>query len=167
MKNFIFFGFIILASCKGQNNLQPEDPQKDSTQQNSFTSSYDSVYAKALGADEYGMKTYVMALLSAGENQDLDSLEKIEVQRGHMDNISRLAEDGKLVLAGPFYNNPNSQLSGIYIFNVSTIAEAEELTKTDPAIQKGALKMELLLWYGSAALIEVNDIHSKIAKENP
>lgn len=167
MKNFIFFAIIVLVSCKGQNNLQPEDRQNDSTQQSSFPTGYDSLYAQALGADEYGMKTFVMALLSEGENQDLDSLEKIDLQRGHMDNINRLAEEGKLVLAGPFYNNPNSNLSGIYIFNVTTIAEAEELTMTDPAIQQGALKMELLLWYGSAALLEINDIHSKIAKENP
>ena len=44
--------------------------------------------------------------------------------------------------------------------------EAEALTNTDPAIQAGSLVMELIPWYGSAALMEVNEIHGKIAKIN-
>ena len=58
----------------------------------------------------------------------------------------------------------NDDLRGIYIFNVETIEEAEKLTKSDPAIQAGSLTMELKEWYGSAALMLVNDLHKKIAK---
>ncbi|MBD3635891.1 MAG: hypothetical protein HUJ25_01005 [Crocinitomicaceae bacterium] len=125
---------------------------------------YDSLYAAELGADDYGMKTYVMAFLKKGPNRDLDSASAAELQRAHMDNINRLAEDGKLVLAGPFYGD--GEIRGIYLFDVATIEEAEELTKTDPAIQEGSLVMELVRWYGSAALMEVNNIHEKIQKES-
>ncbi|MBK6524270.1 MAG: hypothetical protein IPG07_01195 [Crocinitomicaceae bacterium] len=110
------------------------------------------------------MKTYVMAFLKAGPNRDLDSAEAVELQMGHMANINRLADEGKLVLAGPFYEDPESDLQGIYIFNVSTIEEAEALTNTDPAIQAGSLVMDLQMWYGSAALMEVNAIHKRVAK---
>lgn len=79
-----------------------------------------------------------------------------------MANIGRLAEEGKLVVAGPFFGN--DELRGIYIFNVSNIEEAEKLTNTDPAIQAGSLIMELKEWYGSAALMEVNETHQKISK---
>jgi uncharacterized protein YciI len=82
-----------------------------------------------------------------------------------LDNITRLAEEGKLVLAGPFYGN-DDDLRGIYIFDVSTLEEARELTETDPAIQAGTLKMELRLWYGSAALMKVNELHTKLAKKD-
>lgn len=49
---------------------------------------------------------------------------------------------------------------------VETVEEAEALTNTDPAIKAGSLVMELLPWYGSAALMKVNDIHGQIAKIN-
>lgn len=128
---------------------------------------YDSVYALSLGADNYGMKSYVMAFLKDGPNKEINKEEQSKLMRAHLDNISKMAEKGKLVLAGPFYSNPDSDLRGIYIFNVSTLTEAEELTNTDPAVQAGSLSMELFLWYGSAALMEVNSIHNRIAKEKP
>jgi len=79
-----------------------------------------------------------------------------------MDNINKLATNGKLVLAGPFFGNDD--LRGIYVFNVKTIEEAQALTETDPAIKAGSLVMELKEWYGSAALMAINDIHKSLAK---
>jgi hypothetical protein len=48
---------------------------------------------------------------------------------------------------------------------VKTVKEAERLTRTDPAIRAGLLKMELRSWYGSAALLKVNEIVRKVGKE--
>lgn len=125
-------------------------------------SDYDSVLAKEYGADKYGMKSYVMAFLKKGPNRDLDSTARQEVFIAHMKNIERMAADGDLVLAGPF--SGDEDLRGIYIFNVATIAEAEALTNTDPAIQSGYLIMDLKPWYGSAALMGVNDAHKRISE---
>ena len=57
-------------------------------------------------------------------------------------------------------------MRGIYLFDVATIEEAEALTNTDPAVKAGTLIMDLQLWYGSAALLQINDIHKRISKEN-
>lgn len=124
---------------------------------------YDAVLADSLGADEYGMKQYVMAFLKAGPNRDRTPEEAAALQRAHLDNISRMAEAGELVLAGPFLDD--SDIRGIYIFNVTTIEEARALTGTDPAIQAGSLVMELRPWYGSAALTTVNAVHKKLSKK--
>lgn len=126
---------------------------------------FDPELAKKLKADDYGMRTYVMALLKAGPNRDRTPEEARKLQAGHMANINRLAAEGKLVLAGPFADN--GPLRGIYIFDVATVAEAEALTKTDPAIQAGSLVMELHPWYGSAALMMVNEVHGRIEKTKP
>ena len=123
---------------------------------------YDSTYAEHLGADDYGMKSYVMAFLKKGPNRDQDSATRADLQRAHLDNITRLANEGKLVMAGPFLDD--GDIRGIYIFNVTTIQEAEQLTNSDPAIKAGSLIMELHPWYGSAGLMEMNEIHKKIAK---
>ena len=126
---------------------------------------YDEKLAAELGADQYGMKQYVMAFLKKGPNRSQSKEEAMELQKGHMANINRMAEEGKLLIAGPFLDD--GEIRGIYIFNVKTIEEAQKLTETDPAIKTGRLVMELHPWYGSAALLKVNEIHKSISKENP
>lgn len=128
-------------------------------------SEFDAELAKKYGADDYGMKKYVMAYLKRGPNRSKDSATRAELQRAHLENITKMAEEGKLVLAGPFLDD--GEVRGIYIFNVETIEEAESLTNTDPAIQAGSLVMELHPWYGSAALLEINNLHKKISKQEP
>lgn len=79
------------------------------------TAAYDSVLAARLGADEYGMHTYVVALLTAGPNRDVDSATAAELQRAHLDNLFRMADEGSLLLQGPFLDD--GTLRGFYIFN--------------------------------------------------
>lgn len=125
---------------------------------------YDSALAAKFGADTYGMKKYVMAFLKRGPNRDRDSAESAALQRAHLLNIERMAEEGTLIVAGPFLDNED--LRGIYIFDVSSIEEARQLTNSDPAIQAGSLVMEMKEWYGSAALMGLNDLHKKISKQS-
>lgn len=158
------FALVLLlggAGCTSngeQENLSP-------AAQESPDASYDEQLATELGADDYGMHQYVMAFLKAGPNRDQDSTEAAALQQAHMDNIGRLAEEGVLVLAGPFMDD--GEVRGIYVFNVSSVEEARALTETDPAIQAGRLEMELHPWYGSAALMKVNEIHGRISREEP
>ena len=121
---------------------------------------YDAALAARLGADEYGMHTYVIAFLKAGPNRGQSEEEAQALQKAHMANIERMANEGTLVLAGPFLDD--GQLRGIYVFKVATVEEARALTATDPAIQAGRLEMELHPWYGSAALQEVTAIHRRL-----
>ena len=128
-------------------------------------SRYDAALAQKLKADDRGMHMYVMALLKAGPNRNRPREEAQKLQAAHLANIDRLAAEGKLALAGPF--GDNGDLRGIYIFDVPTVAEAEALTRTDPAIQAGQLVMELHQWYGSAAVLMVNGIHQTLQKPAP
>lgn len=123
---------------------------------------YDSSFAQKLGADEYGMRKYVLAYLKRGPNRNQDSLTAANLQKAHLENIVRMAEAGKLVLAGPFMDD--GEVRGIYIFNVATIEEAQALTATDPAIQAGRLSMELHPWYGSATLPLITPLHKRLEK---
>lgn len=125
---------------------------------------YDEALAKRLGADQYGMKKYVMAFLKPGPNRLKDSAARMELQMAHLRNIQKLAAEGKLVIAGPFLDE--QQYAGIFIFNVESIEEARQLTATDPAVKAGSLVMELHPWYGSAALMQVVPIHKKLEKKS-
>lgn len=123
---------------------------------------YDSVFAAKLGADKYGMKQYVMAYLKKGTNRSQDSVTAANLQKAHINNIVRMANEGKLVLAGPFTDD--YEVRGIYVFDVKTVEEARALTETDPAIQAGRLVMELHPWYGPAALPLITPLSRRLEK---
>lgn len=150
----VFFLFILLS---GSDSILAQQ-----VKENVIT--YDSSLAAKTGADDYGMKRYILAFLNRGKNTSLDSAERSKVQMLHLKNIMKMSAEGKLIVAGPFLDEGETR--GIYIFNVTDVEEARKLTATDPAIKAGVLEMELRPWYGSAALIELSDIHQRIQKKS-
>jgi uncharacterized protein YciI len=128
--------------------------------------SYDADLAKQLGADDYGMKMYSLVILKTGPNQVTDKDTSAVLMRGHLDNITRLAEGNMLTVAGPFGEN-DLEYRGLFILNVATSEEAEELLSTDPAIAAGVFETEIIPWYGSAALPTYLENHEKIEKISP
>lgn len=120
----------------------------------------DTLMIKRTGADQYGMKRYVMCFLKTGPNKSLtqDSVKKI--LGGHMKNMIALESQGKLVLAGPFTDR--TEWEGIFVFNCTTVEEAQKLVDTDPGVQSGIFTAELHTWYGSAVLMEVPLLHTKV-----
>lgn len=149
------FAMATLTAISGlsQTTNKPSDPN------------YDAALAAKLGADERGMRQYVMCFLKTGPLKVDDKAKVAELMKGHFGMINRLAEAGKLIIAGPFMEGGDYR--GIYVFDVKTIDEAKALTETDPSIKEGYFKVEFIKWYGSAALMEVNGTHKKIAKVNP
>jgi len=88
---------------------------------------------------------YIFGLLVRGPKGSKEQTEETKkIQEGHMANINRLAQAGKLVLAGPFYGDGDRR--GVFIFKVDSLAEAQALTDTDPAVIAGRLKIELHRW---------------------
>ena len=124
---------------------------------------YDSTLAQNFGADDYGMKSYVFVILKTGTNTTTDKAFIDSCFAGHMANIVRLVNEGKLIVAGPLGKNDNTY-RGIFILNVKTIEEAQELVQTDPAINSKLLDADLYNWYGSAALSEYLETALKIGK---
>lgn len=120
--------------------------------------------ALELGADDYGMKSYVLVLLKTGKNRSKDQNLINESFAGHFSNMNELAKQGKLVVAGPMGKNLKNY-RGIFIFNVTTFEEATECLKGDLAVQNDFLQAELYQWYGSAALPVYLESEDKIWKK--
>ncbi len=127
-------------------------------------SSFNSELAEQLGADQYGMRSYIFVTLLTGPNDAAitDPAKRKELFAGHFSNMKRMSESGDLVLAGPFMEAAPKR--GLFILNVATIEEAKELVKTDPSIAAGIFKVEFDKYYGSAALMDVNRVHQSIQK---
>jgi uncharacterized protein len=127
--------------------------------------SYDPELAKTFEADDYGMKSYMFVILKTGSVEVEDKAIRDSLFAGHMQNIRRLADEGKLVVAGPLGKNEKSY-RGIFILNVKTEEEAKALLQNDPAISEGLLDTEIYSWYGAAALKEYMKVQEKITKLN-
>ncbi len=91
------------------------------------------------------MKQYFFVMLTKGTNRTHDSTTAAQIQKGHMDNMQRLADQGKLIVAGPFGDDGNWR--GIFIMDVPTKEEAERLLQTDPAVAAGRLSYEIHPWW--------------------
>lgn len=125
---------------------------------------FDAELAKTLGADDFGMRRYVLVVLRTGPTPMPAGKERDEMFKGHFANINRLASEGKLALAGPF--DGVSGWRGLFILAVPDIEEAKQLTATDPVVSSGEMVAEYHRYYGSAALMLVNDAHKQVAKKS-
>jgi len=128
------------------------------------TPSFDAALAEKLGADEHGMRHYVLVILKTGPTPVPKGEQRTAMFKGHFANMERLAADGKLAAAGPLDGVDGWR--GMFIFAVQDIEEAKALTATDPVIKSGEMVAEYHQLFSSAALMLINETHAKIAKES-
>ncbi|HET7126456.1 MAG TPA: YciI family protein, partial [Lysobacter sp.] len=108
---------------------------------------FDAELAKKTGADEHGMRSYVLVILRTGPKRMPDGAGRDAMFAGHFANMDRLAKEGKLALAGPFAKDPDGW-RGLFVFAVEGIDEAKALTETDPVIANGEMVADYHAWYG-------------------
>ena len=125
---------------------------------------HDEALAQRLGADEYGMRNYVLVILKTGPTRVPDGAERDEMFRGHFANMQRLSKEGVLAHAGPLDGVDGWR--GLFILAVGSIEEAQKHVATDPVIVRGEMVAEYHKHYGSAALMQVREIHEKVAKKS-
>lgn len=126
--------------------------------------SYDESLAKATGADEMGMRKYVLVILKSSSTPVPKGPERDEMFRGHFANMGRLAAEGKLVVAGPLDGKEGWR--GLFILATADLEEAARLVATDPVVAQGEMVHELHALYSSAALMLVDETHKKLAKKS-
>jgi hypothetical protein len=130
--------------------------------QSPANAAFDAALAKKTGADEHGMRHYVLVILKTGPKRMPEGKARDAMLAGHFANIRRPAKDGKLVLAGPFGDDPE-HWRGLFLFAVPDVAEAKRLTATDPVIRSGEMTAEYHAWYGSAAAMLLPELHERVA----
>ena len=140
---------LVLASCA---NAPSAPPAPD-----------DAALAKTWGADERGMRGYVLVILKGGPNKMAPGPERDAMFQGHFANIQRLADEGKLAIAGPTDNTDGWR--GIFVFTVKDIEEAKALTATDPVIIHGEMVAEYHKLYATAGLMGIPDVHKRLTKK--
>jgi len=100
---------------------------------------------------EYEMTTYVAGFFHRGPNWTAEQTDETRrIQEGHLANFQKLAEAGKLIVAGPF--GDNGDLRGMLIFKLTSVDEARALMDADPALKAGRLTLDLHPWFAAAGL---------------
>jgi uncharacterized protein YciI len=123
--------------------------------------SFDAALAHELGADERGMRPYVLVVLRTGPTRVPVGEVRDAMFAGHFANIDRLAKAGQLVLAGPFTEDADGW-RGLFVFAVADVEQARALVATDPVIVNGEMVAEYHRWYSSAAVVQVPAVHDRL-----
>lgn len=83
-----------------------------------------------------------LTFIFLNKRTDLPQLPKEELDKimdGHLKNIERLAQEGKLLIAGPFEGG-----GGIFVLKTGSVDEAKEWLSTDPGVKAERWRMEYL-----------------------
>jgi uncharacterized protein len=91
-----------------------------------------------------------VTFLFRGKNRITDKAAAAELQRGHLANMGRLHEEGKLILAGPFLDD--TDLRGIAIFDSDSVEAVRGYWVEDPAVKAGTLRVEVHPWYSAKGI---------------
>lgn len=143
--------------------LAPQTPRAETV---ASVAVFDPVLAERLGADERGMRSFVLVILKTGPTRMPDGEQRSAMFAGHFANMERLSDEGKLVLAGPFSVDPDGW-RGLFVLAVEDLDEARRLTESDPVIVNGEMVAEYHRWYGSAAIMMVPEIHARLTPPQP
>jgi uncharacterized protein YciI len=107
--------------------------------------------APGLAADPppaFEMTTYYVAFLYKGPAWSPEETpERARIQEGHMANIRKMGETGKLLVAGPFTDD--GDLRGLFVFRTASLEEAKALAEQDPAVKAGRLRLEWHPWFAA------------------
>jgi hypothetical protein len=94
------------------------------------------------------MEAHMLVLLVKPANAPDFPKEKLEqLQEAHLANIRRLADEKKLLKAGPFEDYSGRNVRGMFIFDSADKAEVEQLVANDPLVKAGRLTPEYLKWW--------------------
>lgn len=120
----------------------------------------DAELARAVGADERGMRPYVLVILKTGPTRVPAGPEREAMFTGHFANMQRLADEGTLAVAGPLDGVDGWR--GLFVLAVADIESARRHVASDPVVMKGEMVPEFHKFYGSAGLMLVNEVHRRL-----
>lgn len=66
------------------------------------------------------------------------------IQRDHLAFYTSIREAGHVVTNGPVRDQPDQALRGIAVYAMSSLEEARELARSDPAVRAGRLQVQAM-----------------------
>lgn len=99
-----------------------------------------ALLALLVSIETYAQNPYTIVFLhKKPDAEKISDEERKKIMDGHMANINRLAEEGKLVAAGPFDGG-----GGVFVMKTSSVAEAQSWVDSDPGVKAKRWNIEIL-----------------------
>ena len=77
---------------------------------------------------------------------DMTSDELAALQEQHLDHLSKMRDEGHLLIFGPVADQPDESLRGLCVYGVG-LDEARLLAEQDPSVQAGRLTVDVMTWW--------------------
>ena len=90
---------------------------------------------------------FLVLLVRPPNAPEMPKAELDKLQEGHMANMRRLADEGKLFKAGPTEDFSGRNVRGIFILKATSLEQAKEWVATDPSVKAGRLAPEFMKWF--------------------
>jgi uncharacterized protein YciI len=97
------------------------------------------------GAMEFETSTFVF-LMRAYPQPSLSDEDRERIQQEHLDYLTRLTDEGPIIVAGPFGDQTDENLRGLCVMAVP-MEEALALMSQDPSVRAGVFRCESATWY--------------------
>jgi uncharacterized protein YciI len=95
-----------------------------------------------LASEGRAVRDYVFVFIRTGPLRTPTPEQSQEAMQGHFANMGRLADDGKLLIAGPYADpRPTPDHRGLFVMDETEVAKGLELANTDPAAVMGVFVM--------------------------
>jgi uncharacterized protein YciI len=90
---------------------------------------------------------YSFVLLKRGPRALEFSGEELDrLQEQHLAHLDAMKEQGHLVLAGPFSDQPDETLRGFCLYKTD-VEETRRLAESDPSVQAGRMAVDVMGWW--------------------
>jgi uncharacterized protein YciI len=90
---------------------------------------------------------YSFVLLKRGPRAFEYSDEELDrLQEQHLAHLDAMKEQGHLLVAGPFSDQPDETLRGFCLYRTS-VEETRRLAESDPSVQAGRMAVDVMGWW--------------------
>ena len=93
------------------------------------------------------LDSYTFVLLKRGPRADEFSDEELErLQEQHLAHLGAMGEQGHMLIAGPFSDQPDESLRGFCLYRTD-LEETRRLAESDPSVQAGRMAVDVMTWW--------------------
>ena len=93
------------------------------------------------------LESYTFVLLKRGPRAAEYSGEELDrLQEQHLAHLRAMTEQGHLLIAGPFSEQPDESLRGFCLYRTD-LEETRRLAESDPSVQAGRMAVDIMTWW--------------------
>lgn len=96
-------------------------------------------------------RQYVFVFFKKGPTPAVGQNEMQSLQMEHLKFLFNLKTEGKISVFGPFLEG--GELEGFAIFNETDLDKVKTIMETEPFMQRGMMKYEMVKWYGLPGMV--------------